>query len=160
MHGLIERVERIELAHRADLQRTLALVGHGRSDPTIRYAADGIWRATRTPDGPATIHLAVEADGCTATAQTWGPGGDWLLDRAPAMCGALDSLDGFEPALHPAVARLARRMPGMRLCRTERVFDALVPAILEQKVTGREARRAWPVSSAVSGSLRPARWIS
>jgi 3-methyladenine DNA glycosylase/8-oxoguanine DNA glycosylase len=143
MHGLIERVERIELAHRADLQRTLALVGHGRSDPTIRYAADGIWRATRTPDGPATIHLAVEADGCTATAQTWGPGGDWLLDRAPAMCGALDSLDGFEPALHPAVARLARRMPGMRLCRTERVFDALVPAILEQKVTGREARRAW-----------------
>jgi 3-methyladenine DNA glycosylase/8-oxoguanine DNA glycosylase len=140
MHGLSER---IELAHRADLWRTLALVGHGRSDPTIHYATDGIWRATRTPDGPGTIHLAVESGGCSVTAQTWGPGGDWLLKRAPAMCGALDSLEGFEPARHPAVARLARRLPGMRLCRTERVLDALVPAILEQKVTGSEARRAW-----------------
>jgi len=140
MHGVVER---IDLAHRADLRRTLALVGHGRSDPTICYASNGIWRATRTPDGPGTIHLVVEADGCSVSAQTWGPGSDWLLHRAPAMCGALDSLEGFEPGRHPAVERLARRMPGMRLCRTERVLDALVPAILEQKVTGRESRRAW-----------------
>lgn len=140
MHGVVER---ISLPHRADLRRTLALVGHGRSDPTIRYATDGVWRATRTPDGPGTIHLEMEAGGCSVTAQTWGAGGDWLLHRARALCGALDSLEGFEPERHPAVARLARRMPGMRLCRTERVLDALVPAILEQKVTGREARRAW-----------------
>jgi 3-methyladenine DNA glycosylase/8-oxoguanine DNA glycosylase len=142
MHG-VDLGTRIELEHPADLRRTLALVGHGRADPTISYGSDGIWRATRTPDGPATIHLAVERDGRTLNAHTWGPGASWLLERAPAMCGALDSLDGFEPARHPAVARLAHRMPGMRLCRTERVLDALVPAILEQKVTGREARRAW-----------------
>jgi 3-methyladenine DNA glycosylase/8-oxoguanine DNA glycosylase len=59
------------------------------------------------------------------------------------MTGALDSLDGFDPSVHPVVARLARRLSSLRLPRTERVLDALVPAVLEQKVTGIEARRAW-----------------
>src|ERR1700712_3227329 len=31
----------------------------------------------------------------------------------------------------------------MRLCSTGLVMESLVPAILEQKVTGQEARRAW-----------------
>jgi 3-methyladenine DNA glycosylase/8-oxoguanine DNA glycosylase len=140
MHGVAATVE---LDHRVDLRRTVALVGHGRGDPTIRFSADGVWRATRTPGGLGTIHLAVERGGRTVRARAWGPGGDWLLQRASGWCGALDSLDGFDPSLHPAVARLAHRMPGMRLCRTSRVFDALVPAILEQKVTGHEARRSW-----------------
>jgi 3-methyladenine DNA glycosylase/8-oxoguanine DNA glycosylase len=155
MHGLGGAVTRFELDHRADLPRTLALVGHGRSDPTIRYASDGIWRATRTPDGVGTINLAVVNGGRSVIARTWGPGAGWLLERAPGMCGALDSLDGFEPALHPAVAKLARRMPGMRLCRTERVLDALVPAVLEQKVTGREARRSWARLVAEFGERAP-----
>ncbi len=140
MPGLTSR---IELDHRADLRRTTYLIGHGRTDPTIRFTPDGVWRATRTPDGPATVHLAVVPSGHAVSAQAWGPGAPWLLERAPGMCGALDSLDGFEPSRHPAVERLAHRMPGVRLCRTDRVLDALVPAILEQKVTGREARRSW-----------------
>ena len=32
---------------------------------------------------------------------------------------------------------------GMRFCATRRVWDVLVPAVLEQKVTGTEARRSW-----------------
>ena len=36
-----------------DLPLTLGPVAHGRGDPTIRIGPDGIWRATRTPDGPA-----------------------------------------------------------------------------------------------------------
>ena len=36
-----------------------------------------------------------------------------------------------------------RRLPGMRLSSSGRVFEALVPAILEQLVTGIEARRTW-----------------
>ena len=44
---------------------------------------------------------------------------------------------------HRLVSELARRFPGVRLTRTEAVIEALVPAILEQKVTGEEARRAW-----------------
>jgi 3-methyladenine DNA glycosylase/8-oxoguanine DNA glycosylase len=112
---------------------------HGRADPTIRFAADGVWRATHTPEGPGTIHLRVDG----GQPEAWGPGGDWLLARVPAMNGALDSLDGFDPSRHPLVEQLARRASTLRITRTERVLDALVPAILEQKVTGKEARRAW-----------------
>ncbi|HEY7009996.1 MAG TPA: hypothetical protein VH395_13690, partial [Jatrophihabitantaceae bacterium] len=36
-----------------------------------------------------------------------------------------------------------RARPGLRLCATGLVLDALVPAVLEQKVTGHEARRSW-----------------
>ena len=42
-------------------------------------------------------------------------------------------------AHHPQVALAARRFPGWRVPRTGLVIEALVPAILEQKVTGQEA---------------------
>ena len=117
----------------------LGPLAHSGNDPTIRFAADGVWRATRTPDGPGTIHLPLDS----AAARAWGPGGEWLLHRADAMSGALDDLDGFDASAHPVVERLAHQFPRLRLPRTERVLDALVPAILEQKVPGAEARRAW-----------------
>jgi 3-methyladenine DNA glycosylase/8-oxoguanine DNA glycosylase len=41
------------------------------------------------------------------------------------------------------VTDLARRHPGIRIPRSGAVLASLVPAILEQKVTGGEARRAW-----------------
>jgi 3-methyladenine DNA glycosylase/8-oxoguanine DNA glycosylase len=45
--------------------------------------------------------------------------------------------------LHPVLRELARRHHGVRVGRSGRVLEALVPAILEQKVVGAEARRAW-----------------
>ena len=39
------------------------------------------------------------------------------------------------------VGRIARRFPGVRLTRTGSVLDVLVPAVLEQKIVGKEARR-------------------
>jgi 3-methyladenine DNA glycosylase/8-oxoguanine DNA glycosylase len=41
------------------------------------------------------------------------------------------------------IAQVRHRMPGLRLGATLRVWDVLVPAVLEQKVTGVEARRSW-----------------
>jgi 3-methyladenine DNA glycosylase/8-oxoguanine DNA glycosylase len=46
-------------------------------------------------------------------------------------------------AAHPVVRNLQRRHAGLRLPRTRRIFHALVPTILEQKVTGTEAVRAY-----------------
>ena len=130
----------IVLDRPVDLGLTLAPLCHGRADPTMRFAADGVWRTTRTVDGPATVHLT--ADGAIVRAQAWGPGAGSALRAVPGLVGAADRLDGFLPH-HPIVARLARHLCGLRITRSAAVFEALVPVVIEQKVIGFEARRAY-----------------
>lgn len=122
-----------------DLRGTLAVHQRGPSDPTMRMVAGRIVRATRTGDGPATVALRPVAGGIEAEA--WGPGADRALDGVPALIGMDDDRSGFEPRHHPLVADLDRRQLGIRIGRTGAVLEALVPAILEQKVTGAEAWR-------------------
>jgi 3-methyladenine DNA glycosylase/8-oxoguanine DNA glycosylase len=130
----------LALAAPIDLAATLAPLGHGRGDPTIRFAADGIWRATRTPAGPATLHVRAVAGGVAASA--WGPGTEWALTTLPDLVGVADDPSQLTPR-HSVIAELVRRLPGMRLTRSNRPFEALMPAICEQKVTGMEARAAF-----------------
>ena len=124
-----------------DLRRTLGVHLRGSGDPTMRLAAGHVIRATRTADGPATIDVAVRGDHLVA--EVWGPGADRLLDGLPALVGLDDDRAGFVPGEHPLVAELDRRHRGIRLGRTRAVFEALMPAILEQKVTGTEAWRGF-----------------
>ena len=76
------------------------------------------------------------------TGQAWGPGAGWLLAQLPAQLGGYDDSAGFA-AKDPVVGELLRRQGDLRVGRSGRVFEALVPAVLEQKVVGREAHRAW-----------------
>jgi 3-methyladenine DNA glycosylase/8-oxoguanine DNA glycosylase len=76
------------------------------------------------------------------SATAWGPGAAWLLDTLPCLLGAMDDPAGFAPA-HPLLRELARRHRGARVGRSGRVLEALVPAVLEQKVVSIEAHRAW-----------------
>lgn len=122
-----------------DLGRTLSIHRRGNGDPTMETAPGRVIRATRTADGPATIELTHRGD--RIALQAWGPGADRLLAAAPALVGLDDDRSGFQPAHHPLVAALDRRHPGIRVGRTGAVLEALIPAILEQKVTGTEAWR-------------------
>ncbi len=97
-------------------------------------------RAIRTPDGPAT--LSVRSVDQRIDAEAWGPGTGWALEHAPGLVGAEDDDTEFRPR-HAAVADAWRRHRGVRLTRSTGVVHVLVPAILEQKVTGVEARRAY-----------------
>jgi len=127
-----------------DLIRTLMPLVRGQGDRTIRIAGGTVWLSLRTPHGPAVLSLRVAAD--RLVAQAWGPGADDAVERAPRLAGIGRTWAGAVPLTadaHPLVGQLARRYPGVRIARTEAVMDALVPAILEQKVTGTEARRAW-----------------
>ncbi|PZQ42922.1 MAG: 3-methyladenine DNA glycosylase, partial [Phenylobacterium zucineum] len=56
----------------------------------------------------------------------------------PTLLGADDDPSGFEPR-HRLLAELYRQRPHWRLGRTASVWDALVPVVIEQKVTGQEA---------------------
>jgi len=102
---------------------------------------DGYWRATRTPLGPATERLWL-GPAAELRVEAWGPGAAWLVERAPALVGEGDDDAEFSPA-HPLLRDLRRRHPGLRLCRTEAVFEAAMGTILEQRVTGAEAWRGW-----------------
>jgi 3-methyladenine DNA glycosylase/8-oxoguanine DNA glycosylase len=106
----------------------------------------------RTPEGPATLLLT--GHGTTIEARAWGPGAAWAHEVAPELVGAADHPELLRP-VHPLLAELVRRLPGLRLTRTRRVMDALVPAILEQKVTSLEAQRSWRRIIRVWGSWAP-----
>ncbi len=112
----------------------------GRRTAVSRVATDGaLWRAARTPEGPVTARFSKDGDGVAVHA--WGDGADWMTTAASGWIGADDSLDGFEPV--GLILELHRRMPGLRIGRSGLVFDAIVPTVLAQKVTGKEAGRAW-----------------
>jgi len=137
------------------LQRTLRVLRRGTGDPTYRVEygpEDGpvraVWRTALTPEGPGTLRarLSLDADAADEIELTaWGEGAQWMLKQGPAMLGADDDLDGFAEiaAAHPLLAEAHRRQPQFRLIKTGLVLQALIPAILEQKVTTLSAYSAW-----------------
>jgi 3-methyladenine DNA glycosylase/8-oxoguanine DNA glycosylase len=127
-----------------DLERTLSPLTHGRQDVRGRVRGDVAWLALRRRDGPVTVHLRKGAD--RVLAEAWGPGGTNLPDWLPDLLGmrpGIPSSGDLRDAPHRLIADLARRQPGIRIPATGAVLDALIPAIIGQKVTGQEAGRTW-----------------
>ncbi|MGX9296027.1 DNA-3-methyladenine glycosylase family protein [Tsukamurella paurometabola] len=136
-----------------DLHGTVGVLRRGAGDPAFARTPDGaVWRAVHTPDGPGTLRL--HSAGGTVSARAWGSGAAWLLDRAPAMTGADDDPSALEPR-HDVVERAVAASPGLRLTRSDRVWEALVPAVLEQKVVGAEAWRSWRTLVRRFGTVAP-----
>ncbi|WP_151524430.1 DNA-3-methyladenine glycosylase family protein [Serinicoccus kebangsaanensis] len=125
-----------------DVGATWGTLRRGVGDPCWRQQHGELWRGLRTPDGPVTLRLARRGVGAPVAAQAWGPGAEWVLDALPRMLGEGDDPRGFTPA-HELVAHAARRHPGWRVPRTGLVLESLVPAVVEQKVTGQEAFSGW-----------------
>jgi 3-methyladenine DNA glycosylase/8-oxoguanine DNA glycosylase len=121
----------------------LSHLRRGSADPTFRRTPDGaIWRGIRTPEGAVTLRLLPEPGLGTVSAQAWGSGSTWVLEQVPRMLGAEDDPSGFVPQ-HKPIADAWRRYGHWRLGATGLVMEALVPAIIEQKVTGQEALGAF-----------------
>ncbi len=117
----------------------LSVFRRGGGDPTCVIAPDGSWtRGLRTPTGLATLQLRVRRADAVVEAAAWGPGAEWALEVVPDLLGERDDDAGFV-ARHDVVAEAARRFGGWRVPRSGLVLDALVPAVIEQKVTGQEA---------------------
>jgi len=123
------------------LRVLLGLHRRGPADPThADDASGGLWRTARTPDGAVTLRVAVDGGEVDATA--WGRGAEWVLEHLPAWLGDGDDISGFRPT-PPLLRDAARRVNGPRVGRTGLVMEALIPAILEQKVTGGESHRSF-----------------
>ncbi|HUW03840.1 MAG TPA: hypothetical protein VMW08_15900 [Acidimicrobiales bacterium] len=134
-----------------DVRSTLGPMQNGPHDPTVRFAADGFWRATRLRSGTATVHI--RPDGAAFEIEAWGDGADEVLGLVPGWLGARDT-EPFETD-HPLVAKLHRRHPRLRIGRSGDVMTALYVSVCGQKVTGLEARRAWQLMVKHFGEAAP-----
>lgn len=123
---------KVPVEFQLDLRATLSYL-HGY------FRSDGWWAPMRTREGPATLHIRRNREAVEARA--FGPGSSFALATVRPLLGAGDAPESFAPT-HPLIADLHRRHPGRRFGATGRVFDALVVAIVTQKVTGKEARRS------------------
>lgn len=130
-------------AEPVSLRLTLGPLRRGAYDPTFRSDDQGVWLTMRTPQGGATLNL--RSTPAAVECRAWGDGAEWAIASVPELLGAGDDDSGFDVSGSPFLHEARRRTGGMRLTRTARVFEALVPAILEQKVTGVQSRRAWRV---------------
>jgi 3-methyladenine DNA glycosylase/8-oxoguanine DNA glycosylase len=132
---------RLELDHQVDLRRTLFPLIRGAGDPTTHVEGRTVWRAVRTDDGPATLELT-QIDRRTIEVGASGPGADRAAELvAPRLVGAFDDPDAFVPR-DDLMRAIWRDHRSVLLTRTD-PFPVLIAAILEQKVQGLEARRAW-----------------
>ncbi len=126
----------VPMAQPYDLGLSLGMLQHGPRDPMTRVRPDCAWRATRTPEGPAAVRYQHVEGGVQVTA--WGPGAAHALSAAPAVLGCEDQPGLFQPK-DDFMRGLHRRFAGVRLPRTGAIMEALIPSVLEQKVTSREA---------------------
>ena len=129
------------------VRQILAPLHRGVGDPSMTMAGQAVLWAVRTPDGPVTSIWQPHPDG----ADVWcaGPGAGWLADRVPQVLGEHDDVTGFDAsalfagrpqhlaaARHPSVAH-------WRVAKTSLVLNSLIPSIIEQKVTGKQAFGAY-----------------
>lgn len=138
--------------------QTLGIIGRGPGDRTIALSPGIAWLAFNTPDGPAT--LGVTQRGSNLLVRCWGPGSGQALAGAPDLLGLNDDWSHFDsptfsPSLPHRVREARRRHPALHLPSTGRIVDALVPAILEQKVTSLEAHRSYALLLRKFGSPAP-----
>jgi 3-methyladenine DNA glycosylase/8-oxoguanine DNA glycosylase len=132
--------EVVHLDFEVDPALTLAELGKGPRDPTIRFEREVVWRALRTEAGLATTRIAPAADGWRVSA--WGPGSEAALSAIPRLLGAEDDPSALELPLG-RLRNLAERFRGMRFGRTDAVWPSLIPAICGQKVTAAQAHRTY-----------------
>lgn len=117
--------------------------------PTVKSSRDGadvrvdgpwLWRASRTPDGPATARFS--SDGGVVTVDAWGPGAAAAVAAAPDLLGAGDDPESFRPD-HPRLRAVVAEHRWVRMARAGDFVSCLVRAVCGQRVTWRDAEIAW-----------------
>jgi len=109
------------------------------------------------------MHIAARSAEGLIEARAWGEGAPWLLEHLPRMLGADDDVSGFDPK-EPALAAVWKQHRHWRMGATDSVFDNLLPTVIEQKVTGKEAFASYrhlvlQWGEQAPGPAAPALWV-
>jgi 3-methyladenine DNA glycosylase/8-oxoguanine DNA glycosylase len=132
---------------------TLSPLCRGPGDPCYQLVDGAIWKTTLMPSGPVTARITKSVRN-VVDCEIWGSGASEFVERLPSWLGADDDAAGFAPT-EPTIAAALRKVPHLRLGRTDRVLEALVPAVLEQRVAGKDAFRAWRLLVTKYGAPAP-----
>jgi 3-methyladenine DNA glycosylase/8-oxoguanine DNA glycosylase len=132
---------------------TLSPLRRGPGDPCYQVIDGAIWKTSLMASGPVTARIATAARN-VVDCEALGDGADEFCVRLPAMLGVHDDATVFAP-VEPTIAEAHRKVPHLRLGRTDRVLEALIPAVLEQRVSGKDAFRAWRLLVTKFGSPAP-----
>lgn len=125
-----------------DMTMSLSGLRRGKGDPTYdRDATGSVWRTSRLASGLVTYRLT-QISRTTVRCAAWGEGAAEFTGMLPALLGSEDDASNFAPE-HPTLKEAHRQFPHLRLGRTGLVMEALVPAILEQRVHGLSAFSSW-----------------
>lgn len=120
----------------------LGALRRGAGDPTMVVGERDLWWGVHTPWGPAATwwHVEPAPVGDRVELQAFGAGAAWFSGRVPGILGGDDRVEDFV-ALHEPVHAALRspRHRHWRVPRTGLVITSLVPSVLEQKVTGKQA---------------------
>ncbi len=144
----------VEFAGPASPGYTLSPLRRGGGDPCYVTASDGaIWRTSLMRTGPVTARIS-RSGACTIACEAWGSGAAEFAAGLPALLGADDDASGFSPD-EPTIVEAHRRVPHLRLGRTERVMESLIPAVIEQRVAGKDAFRSWRLLVTKYGAPAP-----
>ena len=128
--------------HRRDLRAMLGVLSRGAGDPAYRHGPRGdVWLTGTGGRGSFTLRLRPTDQGVAGRA--WGDGAQWAEAHLGDLLGVADDATGFEPQ-HPLIDRQWHRYGSVvRVPRTLLTWQVALAAVLEQRVTGVEARGAW-----------------
>jgi 3-methyladenine DNA glycosylase/8-oxoguanine DNA glycosylase len=132
---------------------TMSPLRRGPGDPCYQVVDGAIWKTTLMSSGPVTARITTSSRNAV-DCEAWGAGASEFVERLPAWLGAEDDPTGFAPT-EPTIAAALTKVPHLRLGRTDRVLEALIPAVLEQRVAGKDAFRAWRVLVTKYGAPAP-----
>ena len=132
---------------------TLSPQRRGPGDPCYQLVDGAIWKTSLMDSGGVSARIVKSAPNAVHC-EAWGDGAVEFVERLPALLGAYDDAADFAPQ-EPTIAAAHRRVPHLRLGRTDRVLEALVPAVLEQRVAGKDAFRAWRLLVTKYGTPAP-----
>jgi 3-methyladenine DNA glycosylase/8-oxoguanine DNA glycosylase len=124
-----------------DLVRSFALGRFGLYDPTATLSQNRLKKAFfATSEGTCVLEIESGEGGLVVSAD--GAAEDEVVADVVAALAMDDGVRAFAPE-HPLLAKLHRARAGMRLVRVPWRFDVACCAVLQQRVTVREAWQEW-----------------
>lgn len=138
---------------RRNLTTVLGVLGRGRFDPAFRNAEGALWLTGLGDEGAFSVRLVADENAVSGT--YWGEGSRWAADQLADLVGAHDDASGFVPQHRIVASQWHRHSTTWAVPRSLLTWQVAVAAVLEQRVTGVEARGAWAGLLAEHGCAAP-----